>query len=371
MLCITAVSAALMMLAIVSLKRSGLPGVRQWLWASVCTTVAMVLFAARDQIPDVLSIPLANGLLAASIFLLASGTRIFFGQPSGWKIGAAAVIAFVALISWFTWIQPDFNLRVGLASLLHASATIWLALIVRRAPAAVSRYSRGYCVTVAFAEAAIHAVRGTLYVISPAQHGVFESTVLNLASFSIGTLGMPALIIGLMMLAHDRLRSTLERQIDVDELTGAASRRAFLRHAERLLTQAQRDGQAVSIAMIDIDWFKRLNDTFGHSGGDTVLRHFVDTALASLRDHDLLGRLGGEEFGILMPGADASRIRQWLDRLREQLAQSGLHLDQQAVSYTFSAGVVDCSHAPSLNHALKLADRLLYQAKESGRNTTC
>jgi len=368
---ITAVSAGLMLFVVGSLLHSGLPGVRHWFWANLTAAVAMLLLVARGHIPDLLSIPIANGMLAVSIFQLVGGTRLFFGLSSAWRISTALTAGFIVLLAWLTWGQPNFNLRVASFSALHAGACTWLAVIILRArSASAAGYSHRFAAAIALLEATIHLVRGGLYLSSPIVHFEFEATILNISSFALGTLAMPALTIGLMLLAHDRRTSALELQVDIDELTGAASRRAFLRHAQTTLSLTQQDGAVLSIVMIDIDWFKRLNDTFGHAGGDAVLHHFVQTALAHLRTPSLIGRLGGEEFGVLMPGTDAAGACQWLDRLREHLGRTPLLVDSHVASYTFSAGVVECSNLPSVHEALKMADELLYQAKEGGRNMT-
>lgn len=243
MLGVIGVAAALMLFVIASLMRSGLPGVRHWFLANVCATLGMMLLTARGHIPDLLSIPLANALMAAGAFLLVGGTRRFFGLAPIWRIGLASTTLFTALLCWFTWVQPSFDVRVALSSVLHAGATLWLTLTLYRGRRTVSSpYSGQYCVAVAGLETLLHLTRGALYLVSAHPHRAFESSILNLGWFAIGTLAMPALTMGLVMLAHDRLRSQIERQLNFDELTGAASRRAFLRQAQHELTQARRSG---------------------------------------------------------------------------------------------------------------------------------
>lgn len=164
-------------------------------------------------------------------------------------------------------------------------------------------------------------------------------------------------------------------QAGTDELTGVANRRAFLERADDEISRALRYGHTLSLLMIDIDHFKQVNDTHGHAAGDAALVRMVEACLPGLREHDLLARLGGEEFVILLPHTDATRALLVAERLR--MAVEGAAVDTAAGIFhiTISLGSATLHHggglsapADSLSSLLERADSALYRAKSGGRN---
>lgn len=146
-----------------------------------------------------------------------------------------------------------------------------------------------------------------------------------------------------------------------DELTGVSSRRAFLARLDQLLGQ----GKPLSVALFDIDHFKSVNDRFGDGVGDEVLRSVAQIAASSVRDGDLVGRLGGEEFAVLMPGASLDQAAAVGERLRKACAET---LHSPGVGVTVSVGVAHAAAPTSSAALLREADEALYRAKYEGRN---
>ncbi|MCJ8169989.1 diguanylate cyclase [Atopomonas sediminilitoris] len=175
---------------------------------------------------------------------------------------------------------------------------------------------------------------------------------------------------------HIRVMHCLERQelieqlyqlAHCDALTGLFNRRHFFNHAPALLKQAHDAQQSVCVAMLDIDFFKRVNDNYGHDVGDVVIQRFANLLQENFQDA-LLARLGGEEFALLVLNQSASSLAAELDDLREQCAlieygQSG------APELSYSAGV--CAQGADIDELLKGADELLYDAKQAGRGRCC
>lgn len=152
-----------------------------------------------------------------------------------------------------------------------------------------------------------------------------------------------------------------------DELTGLSSRRAFLGMLERAIESARSNGGNVAIALFDIDHFKQVNDRFGHLAGDEVLQRVAKLARRSVRDGDLVGRLGGEEFAILMPGATMAQAVAVGERLRAACAAE-IHPACPGRLVTVSVGVATASADSSTTSLLQEADEALYRAKNAGRN---
>lgn len=161
----------------------------------------------------------------------------------------------------------------------------------------------------------------------------------------------------------------LQRLATLDALTGAWNRRAFLERAEHERLRHQRSGHPTMIVMLDIDHFKRINDTWGHAAGDVVLCEFVQRIQAGLRVTDLLGRLGGEEFALLLTDTDAAGADELTERLRAAIANPPMHSGSDAIQVTVSAGIAALqADDHSIEAALARADEALYRAKSAGRN---
>ncbi len=168
---------------------------------------------------------------------------------------------------------------------------------------------------------------------------------------------------------RERLAMELQRLATVDELTGLFGRRHFMHLAERELTRRHRTHGPVTAIMVDLDRFKQVNDTHGHAIGDCVLRKIGDVLRSELRALDLAGRLGGEEFAVLLPDTPEDAGQDIAERLREATAACGLSLPNgDTLRFTASFGVAEHSADESLDSLLHRADTALYEAKRAGRN---
>lgn len=191
----------------------------------------------------------------------------------------------------------------------------------------------------------------------------------------LGAFGSGALILLLsagLVVSNGRLRQTeaaLRELATTDGLTGVANRRQFLALAEAELARVQRFGHPVALLMLDLDHFKRINDTHGHAAGDAVLKDFAATVRDAQRQVDCVGRLGGEEFAVLLTGCDIGDARQFAERLRQRVADLKVSLDRQDIAVTVSIGVASMQRAdPGVSRVLERADAALYRAKAAGRN---
>ena len=167
---------------------------------------------------------------------------------------------------------------------------------------------------------------------------------------------------------NERARLALETLANRDGLTGLLNRRHFMITADAELHRAQRYRRPVTIGMVDLDFFKKLNDTYGHAAGDTVLRAFAALIQESLRQSDLVCRYGGEEFAFVFPEIRLAEAARLAERFRAACANYDIRLaDGRLVRVTFSMGLADASEC-TLEVALSRADEALYEAKRRGRN---
>lgn len=231
------------------------------------------------------------------------------------------------------------------------------------------------------AGAAIMALTGVLHV----QTGLVES--ISQAGQPIPLihwvwLGIDPLVpIFFLMMARafrerDALEGELARAAEHDPLTGLPNRAGFARLSQAALSGAARRGEPSVAVMFDIDHFKRVNDGWGHAAGDDVLRGVARTARAALRLEDVLGRVGGEEFALVLPGLTPEQALPLVDRLRHAVAQAVAHPGAPAQVLTFSAGIAAIEGraseaavtADALEAAFNAADAALYAAKGAGRD---
>jgi diguanylate cyclase (GGDEF)-like protein len=160
----------------------------------------------------------------------------------------------------------------------------------------------------------------------------------------------------------------IEELAELDELTGSFNRRCIMRMLDDEIAHAERTKSPLSVALIDLDWFKRINDTHGHPTGDEVLRTFAITIFANIRSLDKFGRYGGEEFLLVLPGTQHEEGQEILERLRLIVADLDWSALSPSMSVTLSAGVAMLNQNESSDAILARADSALYAAKARGRN---
>jgi diguanylate cyclase (GGDEF)-like protein len=164
---------------------------------------------------------------------------------------------------------------------------------------------------------------------------------------------------------HNR---TLKQLANIDELTGLANRRQVFQHLQSQLVLKTRYNTDLCVAMVDIDWFKIVNDKFGHFTGDKVLRLFATLCLKNLRQTDFIGRVGGEEFLIILPQTSTDDAYQVMEKLRLAMSEISKEVNMPELNITISVGITECFVNDTRESITQIADLGLYRAKENGRN---
>lgn len=186
--------------------------------------------------------------------------------------------------------------------------------------------------------------------------------------------------IGRLLTAFNKLQrdlkvsyKVLEEQAHLDYLTGLANRRYFLELAEQEISRSIRYGNSLAVCMLDIDSFKKVNDTYGHKVGDVVLKKLSSLFSESLRAIDIVGRVGGEEFVILLPETDRNHALDVAERIRQLVENTKITLENGLpLKFTISIGIaMFIDKDTNMDTLLHTADQALYQAKNSGRNKVC
>jgi diguanylate cyclase (GGDEF)-like protein len=367
---VTLALSAIMLMVLRSLTHSGVAGVRAWTWANVFAIAALLLYAGRDRIPDVLSIDVANLLFLGAPALMYAGFERHLGRPVPARALAVLLTVSTLALALFHYMVDAMAVRVALSSLFHGIVYIGMAWGLRPGHyAGEARYAIRFAFGAALMLVVAHTVRAALYAVQyDARVTLFDASPVNLVCFALGTLALPGLTLGAVMMANAGLIGQARYAAEHDHLTGALSRRAFFAVAERAHVHAQRAGDALSLLIFDVDHFKSINDTHGHAVGDQVLADLVVRTDAVLRG-DTCARLGGEEFAVLLPRTTADAAVRLADELRRALelarvpAATGV-----TVRYTVSVGAASLEPGEMLAGLLQRADAALYAAKRAGRN---
>ena len=172
-----------------------------------------------------------------------------------------------------------------------------------------------------------------------------------------------------IFLERSRIEEKLRRQATTDDLTGVSNRRHFFEMARGELKRVQRHTEPVAVVFMDIDLLKDVNDTLGHSDGDAALVSFAHICRTCIREIDVLARMGGDEFSLLLPATSREQARVTVERIRSSLKEESADRPGAAAPMTFSAGITGLSgEGDTIDALLRRADRALYAAKAAGRD---
>lgn len=340
---------------------------RIWLWAVTVQAAFWLLFVFGRGLPAVISLVVLNTLSVWAMAEYVRAIRQFIGLPPRGPV-LYSVVAGVALANvWFGLIAPDYDARVMWVSLPGAALMLWVAFSIRgHVEPGLDRASRIVALVFLAGAAALllRAADTLLHPGLPISQSLFQQLALmvyaNVPIFAS---------LGFLLMQASRANARLAQRAITDPLTGALNRRGFESAARRVLASSKRAGRKVSLLLIDADEFKRVNDVHGHAVGDVVLTTLYARLLDSLREEDILARLGGEEFVALLPGAGMDEACAVAERLRAGIASSQILFGDRSVTLTVSIGVAEWSARDlRIDPLLRRADLAMYAAKHDGRN---
>ena len=348
-------------------QNTSINAIAWWGSAHLLRTLSIALYGMFGSAPELISLDLSNALLFTSYAVAWSGARVFDGRAArpGWLITGATV--------WVLACQlPQFSQAVEIRALLSnmiVTAFLWLTAFEFWRGRNERLLSRWPAIFILFSHGAIFLLRSPLSVVlGPSSDPALASAWMSVISTEEV---LATISIAFIMLAMAKERTELHHKTAamVDPLTGLANRRAFLDSAAQL-TQAQTARDVpVAVFMIDLDRFKSVNDRFGHSIGDEVLRIFAESAQVNVRPTDIVARLGGEEFAVLLADACRDNAFKVAERIRATFAALAATVAGHAVNATASIGVAIIQDPlQDIQILLAQADQALYRAKACGRN---
>jgi len=359
------ISTVLTALALAAGTRAGrAAGFGKWSLGLGLYAAGWVLVALRGALPDVVSVALADALLAASLCLQLAAVIEFGGRKAPRALWLPAPALFLAVLP----LLGDYAGLTALVSLVCA------ALLGLTAAAALRLGERGgstrWILAVACDAAAMAiAVRAASVWLLPEAHpDIFASSSLDqvvfVALFAVSVVGSLAFL----LMQRERAERELQRLAAFDPLTEVLNRRAFMEFARRELSRARRSQEPCTLLMLDLDHFKRVNDEHGHAVGDRVLVECAAALRAALRAADLIGRYGGEEFCVLLPRTGLEEALETAERLRAAVAARPLGGLERSLTVSIGAAPCATQDPLSLDAAFARADEALYRAKARGRD---
>ena len=323
-------------------------------------------FAAGGCIDHLLS-ALSMGGVSGGMVCNAMAFQLWYGRKAIARVPAAIA---VLMTVGYSIGYANYPFRVGWSNGLLAVqiATIIVALCrAPQVPVGRWRWLLVICLTVQMVVLGCRAVLGAFY--TEAFPNFFGPFLVNRV-FALSSNSMMMMSVVAILLAHrDEAARELERLATLDGLTGALNRRAWLLKSEADLSSNARYQQPLGVLMLDLDYFKQINDTHGHAGGDRALQVFVAGLRAVSRAGDQFCRYGGEEFCVLLNRADLAAIVAYDERLRQWLAQHSA--SELGFTLSYSGGIAVRTHATdAIEDMLQRADVALYHAKSQGRGRT-
>ena len=367
------VSTALYLLTalLIGYVRTGFPPryrllLRVWSQALFAQGLGWLAFVLRGAVPDVVSVMLANLLLLVGLQRVNHAIHLYFDRPLPWRRDAVLLFGSMAFLASFLWIWPNVSTRIVGMTVALVWPLVHALTLFRRAPRPWPPAWRVVAVFLAV-PVFVLGVRAVYQVLYQPIETIVTSHPTQIALHLLATLAPMATAIGFVLMVATRLQDELREAANTDPLTGLANRRRVEAQARPWIDDPE---ASLCALMIDVDHFKPVNDRFGHDAGDEALVWLGSHLRVEARRTDLVGRLGGEEFVMLLPGTSLEEATVLAERLRATVAATPMVFENDAAwPLTISVGVAARVRGDTdVRDLLRRADDAMYDAKRSGRN---
>ncbi len=339
---------------------SSIRGLRQWCFGSAAWSIASFLYVFRGDLPLVFTIVLANTLVVAGPASYYIGLLKFIDKYRSRDCRLMlSLVSFVTIsLVFFLYIYPEYRIRGLILSLsVIIIDFLIIKLVFTQLPNTLGKYFVLTIVSIMFLG---WILRGVNIVLGNIPENFQASTSAHVALFAVTPVLIPMITLACVLLASEKLRNLLEIKNRFDTLTKALSRGAIIEEIDKEVTRSSRNGAVFSLLVLDLDEFKQVNDTLGHQYGDRVLISFSDTMTSLLREIDFFGRMGGDEFIILLPESDLKAAEAVVKRIN---SENNNHPDYK---WSVSVGIA-CWQGPqdSTDSLIARADQFLYEVKRA------
>lgn len=347
------------------------PAAKSWQSGTLLIALGCIIFAYPTLMPMTVTVVAANGLFLLGLTAYLWSLQKFFGIRHKLRLLLPAILAVIGVF-WFSAYDPNTEIRILIVS------AAWLSLMLASVLTLANKlqpdwaFSRKMLLSIFVAVLAFTAARALYYLqlrIAPDFNIAGNEHWLNIATPVFMTV-LPAIgTTAFALMCSDRIRRQWEHAASTDYLTGLPNRRTLTEIGNERFALAKVQGSNLAAAVLDIDNFKAINDTYGHEDGDKALIHIAFRLQVETRKGDFIARAGGEEFVVLMTGLEPRGAHAAAERLRLAVEQDIFSIGDEAIPLTVSIGVA-LYEADDRNFAdmLRRADKALYLAKSRGRN---
>ncbi len=362
---LSGIMGGLMAVVLYFLRRNYPPSVKglgEWAFATMVLFFAGLVAAARGKVPDVISIAGGNFLVWLGVLYQYIGTQKFFDLHPRIAPRLLPIIGLSLVALWYTVVDPSYRPRLMISVVVMAYVfSIHAHLIYTRGGNSFAyRFALGILL-VALASQMLRFLTAWIY---PMGTGIMDTTPQNLIYIIAYPFVMLLFAIAQVLMATDRVRAEFEHLATHDSLTNALTRRQLTEVCQQELERCNRHGRMMSALLIDVDHFKSINDSKGHQAGDRVLVQFAAAVQTLLRRADVMGRLGGEEFVVLLPETPIEVARVVAERIRVKIGEL-----TDPARFTVSIGVTtNLTATDTVDALMARADAAMYQAKALGRD---
>jgi len=330
-------------------------------------TLAWLIIGIRDDISDFISIAVGNSFLIMGTTMQIAAFLIIKKRYTKAikRFYAVAVVTAICIFNFAVFLSASESTRISLISFMVAMLWIYpiYVLLIDKSSSVLQRAVAAVC----FAEVILLILRAYMGIRFGESMSLLSDNISNVMFFLCLYLVMLMGNMGLILMAKEEADLNLMRAATYDELTGIYNRRTFLQYSKENILLSARKSEPLSFLIIDIDNFKRINDSHGHFIGDAVLKSFAVAVKSLLKDCDVFGRFGGEEFTVLIPGIGEEKSVAVAEGIRKAAEDS---IVNGGVKYTVSIGIftmIPCEDT-SIDELYKLSDEALYRAKNNGKN---
>lgn len=325
------------------------------------------LLASRGSVPFFLSVTVANCFVFGSFIFLYRGILRFLGSRRTALLPGVVSVISLAVLFYFSEIQENIVPRIIAISMTIGLVRGLIALeLFRKSPTFTSpKTMRLFAATMSFF-AAVSVDCGLMTVLHGAKESLLESTAIGTATIFTGVMFVCVTGLFILILSSSELIALSRDESQKDSLSGAFNRRGIEVKLAAELKHLQRGKHRLSIALIDVDYFKSINDIQGHAAGDAALRDVAETISTHLRGRDYLGRYGGDEFLLILPQTPCNVALAVTERLNQ--AVTNLGHTTGSMPLTLSIGLTEATPDDDAVSLIARADKALYQAKSDGRN---
>ncbi len=346
------------------------PSAKTWRIGTLLVAGGSVLLGLQQYGPRALLLPLGNAMLVGGLNAYWFALWQFDDRPLKRVIWVQPMLV-AGLMWWFVAMQEAFVTRVVIAAIAWLISCVGMAVTLIRGNAEDRSRSRRVLLGVVTLLGSVMFLRagyflfGAVNVTTVVAPNNWVNAVTPMFAATLPVLGTTAFL----LMCSDRLRQQWERAALTDHLTGLSNRRTLSDVGAERLAQAKRLKLSLSVALVDIDHFKSVNDRCGHAVGDLALQHVASTLRAVCRREDLVSRQGGEEFVVVFDRLDLEAALLAAERLREAIQTAPLTYPEGTLTLTASFGVAALTaNDRHLDELIERADRSLYKAKQAGRN---